>query len=113
MARLYSDENFPLPAVEALRQFGHDVVTIYDAGKANQRYADEYVLQDASLDGRAVLTTNRKHFRRLHLQSLRHGGIIACTYDPDFVGQARRIHETLKTYDQLVGQLILIYRPQA
>ena len=28
MARLYSNENFPLPVVEELRQLGHDVLTI-------------------------------------------------------------------------------------
>lgn len=27
MARLYSDENFPLPVVELLRGLGHDVLT--------------------------------------------------------------------------------------
>ena len=27
MARLYADENFPLPIVELLRIFGHDVLT--------------------------------------------------------------------------------------
>jgi hypothetical protein len=31
-ARLYSNENFPLPAVEALRQLGHDVLTTRDVG---------------------------------------------------------------------------------
>jgi len=28
MARLYADENFPLPVVEELRQLGHDVLTM-------------------------------------------------------------------------------------
>ena len=27
MAQIYADENFPLPAVEALRTLGHDVLT--------------------------------------------------------------------------------------
>jgi hypothetical protein len=27
IARLYSNENFPLPVVEALRGFGHDVLS--------------------------------------------------------------------------------------
>jgi len=28
MARLYADEDFPLPIVELLRQMGHDVLTV-------------------------------------------------------------------------------------
>lgn len=112
MARLYADENFPLPVVEVLRTLGHDVLTIYEDGKGNQGYPDEAVLHDATRYGRCVLTVNRKHFRRLHLQTA-HKGIISCTYDPDFAGQARRIDETLGAYDSVDGQLILICRPSA
>ena len=66
MARLYSNENFPLPVVEELRRLGHDVLTIQEAGKANQECPDEAVLASASADDRALLTINRKHFIRLH-----------------------------------------------
>lgn len=31
MARLYANENFPLRVVEALRQLGHDVLTVHHA----------------------------------------------------------------------------------
>jgi hypothetical protein len=66
MARLYADENFPLPVVEALRRLGHDILTIYEDGKANQRYRDEAVFHDATSYRRTILTINRMHFRRLH-----------------------------------------------
>ena len=36
MAGLYSNENFPLPVVERLRALGHDVLTLQEAGKADQ-----------------------------------------------------------------------------
>ena len=111
MARLYADENFPLPVVEALRTLGHDVLTIHEAGKAHQRYPDISVLADATADTRAILTYNRKHFRLLHNQSANHSGIILCTYDPDFARQAHRIDETIKSYDSLVGQLLRVNRP--
>jgi predicted nuclease of predicted toxin-antitoxin system len=88
VARLFADENFPLPVVEALRQLGHDVVTITDAGKAGQSSSDEAVLALASTDHRAVLTHDRKHFVRLHGTRSNHAGIIVCTFDLDFVGQA-------------------------
>jgi hypothetical protein len=37
MARFYADEQFPLPVVELLRNLGHDVLTVQEAGNANQR----------------------------------------------------------------------------
>lgn len=66
MARLYANENFPLPVVETLRQLGHDVLTIQNTGRAEQAVPDAEVLEEASNDRRAVLTMNRKHFVRLH-----------------------------------------------
>ena len=88
MARLYSDENFPIPVIEALRQLGHNVLTIFEDDKANRQYPDERVLADATMYRRAVLTINRKHFRRLHQLSPLHSGIILCTYNPNFADQA-------------------------
>jgi len=86
VARLYADENFPLPVVQELRRLGHDVLTVHEAGKAGQSESDEVVLRFASADGRAVLTLNRKDFIRLHTRHANHAGIIACSFHPDFVG---------------------------
>ena len=41
MAGLYSNENFPLPVVERLRALGHDVLTLQEAGKADQALPDQ------------------------------------------------------------------------
>jgi predicted nuclease of predicted toxin-antitoxin system len=95
MARLYADENLPQPAVERLRELGHDVLTVQDAGKAQQKLPDESVLADACADGRAVVTHNRKDFRHLHATTPDHEGIIACSEDVDFVGLADRTHEAI------------------
>ncbi len=111
MALIYSNENFPRPVVEALRRLGHDVLTVVEAGKAEQAISDLEVLSFATGTGRAVLTLNRKHFIRLHIEQPAHGGIIVCTYDPDFVAQAMRIHEVISSYEQLNGQLIRVNRP--
>ena len=62
MARLYANENFPLPVVLELRRLGHDVLTTQEAGKSNQAISDEDVLTFACAETRAVLTLNRKHF---------------------------------------------------
>jgi predicted nuclease of predicted toxin-antitoxin system len=62
MARFYSNENFPRRAVEALREIGHDVLTSYEAGRANQQIHDADVLAYATEQQRILLTVNRKIF---------------------------------------------------
>lgn len=111
MARLCADENFPLPAVEALRRLGHNVLTLHEAGKAQQSTPDDIVLKMASADGRAILTLNRKHFVQLHAKQPSHAGIVVCTLDPDFKGQAQRIHDAIESLPQLTGQLVRVNRP--
>jgi hypothetical protein len=41
MARLYADENFPRQVVLELRNLGHDVLTIQEAGEAGLSLPDE------------------------------------------------------------------------
>ncbi len=107
----YSDENFPLEAVVGLRRLGHDVLTTEEDGRANRRIPDESVLERAIELGRAVLTINRMDFKRLHYHRPDHGGIIICTYNPDFTGQAQRIHEAVEVAGELKGKLVRVYRP--
>lgn len=111
MARLYSNENFPLPVVEELRRLGHDVLTIQETGKSGLSFPDKAVLDFGCAEARAILTINRKHFIHLHNSQPHHTGIIVCTFDPDFIGQARRIHVAIESHSQLSGQLIRINRP--
>jgi len=65
IARLYSNENFPLPVVTALRVCGHDVLTSLDAGNANAAIPDDEVLRFATADQRASPTTVRTRNRAL------------------------------------------------
>jgi hypothetical protein len=113
MARLYSNENFPLPVVEELRNLGHDVLTTHEAGQAGRAVSDDSLLDFAHSEGRAVLTFNRKHFIRLHGQGKAHSGIIACTYDPNFDDLAQPIHKVIEGQSELVGQLLRVNRPLA
>jgi hypothetical protein len=63
---LYADEDFSAPAVKELRRLGHDVLT---AQQDNRRQTpDDQILTRAHALGRAVLTHNRFHFVRLHIQ---------------------------------------------
>ncbi len=110
MARLLADENFPLPVVESLRGLGHDVVTLAEAGLAQQAMADLAVLHAAMADGRAVATLDRRDFVRLHAEYPSHAGIVVCTFDLDFEGQARRIDAALRGFQVLAGQLVRVNR---
>jgi len=111
MARLYTDENFPLQGAEELRRLGHDVVTVQEEGRALQAVPDHEVLASAVAQARALVTLNRRHFLRLHQETQDHAGIVVCTFDPDFVGQAVRIHSALQEHEPLAGKLIRVNRP--
>lgn len=111
MARLYSNENLPFPVVCELRRLGHDVLTTQEAGQAGQAMPDEQVLALASSEGRVLITLNRRHFVRLHLEQAGHAGILVCTFDPDFQALARRIDQALRGQTELNGRLIRINRP--
>lgn len=111
MARLYSNENFPLPVVEELRNLGHDVLTIQETGKASQAMSDEDVLEFANEKQRILLTLNRRHFIRLHNKRQPHAGILACTFDPDFSAFAKRINDAIQEESNFSQKVVRINRP--
>jgi hypothetical protein len=111
MARCYANENFPLPVVEALRRFGHEVLTTAESGRAGQAILDTDVLAFAVVEQRVVITLNRRHFIRLHQTTPEHAGIVVCTFDPDFAALAHRIHTALEAQPQIAGQLVRVNRP--
>ena len=111
MARLYADEQFPRVVVKLLRNLGHDILTVQEARKANQRIPDEEVLAFAIGDNRAVLTINRSDFIRLHNSQPNHAGIIVCTEDLDRQRLAIRINEAIINAEPLINKLIRVTRP--
>jgi hypothetical protein len=72
---------------------------------------DDHVLAFAIADRRTLLTLNRLHFIRLHGVQASHVGIIVCTFDPNFVAQAQRIHAAIAAVPDLTGQLVRVNRP--
>lgn len=110
MAKLLADESIPFPVTQELRLLGHDVLTLEELDRTDQGLSDEVVLGLAIERGRAVLTMNRKHFARLHSREPDHTGIIVCSLDMDFVGQARRISNALETERPLARELVRINR---
>lgn len=112
MARFYSNENIPLQVVTELRRLGHDVLTSLDAGKANAAVPDAEVLAFAVAEGRILLSHNRRHFLNLHRHLTGdHARIVLCTFDPDFRGQAQRIHASVATASEMTNKLIRVNRP--
>lgn len=90
---LYADEDFPHPAVEALRQLGHDVITAQQDGRSAT--PDPDVLARAHALGRVILTYNRRHYERLHRQGALHSGILSASQDTNHAALAARIHVAL------------------
>jgi hypothetical protein len=104
VARFYSNENIPLQVVTELRRPGHDVLTSLDAGRANTSVPDSDVLAFAAAEGRILLSHNRRHFLHLHRhRTLDHAGIVLCTFDPDFNGQAQRIHDMITSASEVLN----------
>lgn len=110
MARLYADENIRRSVVETLRSLGHDVLTAFEAGQANQKVPDEKVLQFSISEQRILLTYNRKHFIRLHHINPVHFGIVVCTEDDNVLALAQRIHEAI-SIEEPQNHLIRVNRP--
>jgi Domain of unknown function (DUF5615) len=77
-------------------------------------YADENfpqsILARATELGRAIVTLNRRDFKRLHTQIPDHSGIIICTEDPDRLHQAQAIVQSIADAVELRGKLIRVYR---
>jgi hypothetical protein len=111
MARLYGDEGFDYPVVEELRRLGHDGLTVQEASQGNRGTPDADVLAFAIVEGRAVLTYNRRHFIRLHTIVQPHARVIVCTWDPDVLALAARIHQALASHQVLDNQLLRINSP--
>ena len=111
MVRFYADEQFPFQVVELLRNFEHDVLTVQEAGNANQRIPDDQVLEFAIGQERSILTINRIDFIRLHRLDNQHFGIIVCTNNRNWEQFAARIDEAVRAEESLRGKLIRVVRP--
>ncbi|MFM6081390.1 MAG: DUF5615 family PIN-like protein [Dolichospermum sp.] len=111
MARFYADEQFPFLVVEILRSLGHDVLTVQEAGKAEQRIPDDEVLAFAISQERTILTINKYDFIRLHRRDDNHFGIVVCSNNRNWEQFAARINEAVNAESSLQRKLIRVVRP--
>jgi predicted nuclease of predicted toxin-antitoxin system len=87
---------------------GHDVVPSVEAGQENRRVLDAEVLKFAASMGRILITQDRRDFRRLRdAGSISPRGMLLCTVDADFAGQARRIHEAVARYGGTAANVVI------
>jgi hypothetical protein len=108
--RAVSSNNQRKIEIDKLRSIGYDLLTVQEAGNANQRIGDPDVLAYAIANDRAVLTLNRYDFIRLHKSTPIHKGIVVCSENPDFIRLAEKIHEAVDLLDSIGNQLIRVYR---
>ena len=101
MAAFYANEQFPRRVGELLRCFGHDVLTVQEAG--NRGLSDEAVLAFSKAEHRAALALNRKDFIKLHRADSNHSGIIVCSRDDDWQRQPAHIHNAVGEFQDLSG----------
>jgi predicted nuclease of predicted toxin-antitoxin system len=112
MEKLYSNENFSKSVVLHLRQLGYDVLTSFEAGKANQGIPDPEVLAFAISQERTLITINRRDFIKLHFANSEHFGIIVCTKDDNFKALAQRIDQILiENRGDCACKLLRVYKP--
>jgi len=109
MALVYTNENFPHPAVIELRRLGHDVLTTHEAGNSNASISDDEVVSFAQSKGRIVVTLNRRDFIRIHKSGVQHSGIVVCTVDADFLALAARVDAAI-VGRELSGELVRVER---
>jgi predicted nuclease of predicted toxin-antitoxin system len=107
MLQFYSNENFPIVMVNLLRAAGHDVLTSYEAGQANQRIPDDRVLQYATATNRVLITENRQDFIDLHRSTPNHTGIIIFKSDRDYVGKVKTIADFIAQDQQPLADRLL------
>lgn len=111
MARFYANENIALQVVTELRRLGHDVLTSVEAGKANASVPDSEVLVFAAAEDRILLSHNRRHFLQLHRRrQAAHSGMVLCSFDPDYVALAERIHAAVEALPEMREQVIRVNR---
>ena len=112
MALFYSNENIAAQVVTELRRLGRDVLTSVEAGKGNAAVPDSEVLAFAAAEGRILLSHNRRHFLQLHRRRTEsHSGIVLCTFDLDYAGQAQRIDAAVAILSNVRDQLVRVNRP--
>jgi hypothetical protein len=116
LSLLLADQDFNQRIVTLLAGLGHDIVSPVDLGWSNIRVEDCDVLKTALQQGRAVLTHNGWHFKKLHAESVKpgqhvHCGVIVCSQVPRDrePAIAQRIDQAIRVSVPLDGVLVRVH----
>ena len=112
MAKFYANENFAINIVQILCSFGHDILTSYKAGQANQGIPDLDVPIFATSQNRILITFNRDDFIELHRSGINHSGIIICKDDCDYLGQAKALNDFLQDRAKTLSDRLIRFQRQ-
>ena len=106
--QFYFDEHIRLAVVQGVRRHGIDVLTAYEAGRANQRIADADQLAFATDSGR-ILVSSDTHFLNFHvvpqIETGAHGGVIFLRQSVGIGDQIRylRYIASIETQESMKG----------
>ena len=111
MIRLWLNNHLSPKVARALREKGHDVVALQDGPRALRDLPDHLLLEEATRQGRAVVTYNARHFANLHRTHLAasraHAGIVLIAAhtirQDDIGGQVRALESLLQEGAETTG----------
>jgi hypothetical protein len=99
--RLYTDEDVDTRLAEQLRRRGYDAISCREVGNHNQALSDEWQLNWATSQERAILVYNIPHYMELDAawksQRRAHSGIIMAQHRWPFSELVRRTIRHLDT----------------
>lgn len=111
--RVYTDEDVNVHLVRQLQALGYDIVSCRDEGNAAQGHGDEWQLQFAVRQGRAILTYNIADFMALDTawkaSGRRHHGIIVAENSTPIGQLVRRTRHHLDTVSPEYQRNMLLY----
>lgn len=108
MKGFLADENLPLPVVISLRLKGMNLTTVREACLEGK--PDNEVLEYALKHDLAIITMDRRDFKRLHHSGFAHKGILGVRFYPDFPEMAEAIFQAVRDQDNLDGTYIPVNR---
>jgi len=111
--RLYTDEDIDGLLAGDLRLHGYDAVSCHEAGNSNQRRSDDWQLDYATREGRAILVHNIDDYARLAqawmAQDREHHGIIAAKKTTPYGELLRRVRVHLDTVDTRQQHNVMLF----
>jgi hypothetical protein len=108
MAKLIARDDFPLPVIEELRRFGHDVVTVPSGALRSAPLDPAAPLRSPDARRRIWLSLDPDQSASAHRAAPGHSGIVSVKPGKNYAGLAQRIHDALKAHARISRQLILV-----